>query len=668
VSDDETRRINTIRFLSVDMVEKAKSGHPGLPLGAAPMAYVLWDRFLRHNPKNPAWPNRDRFVLSAGHGSALLYSLLHLTGYDLPLSELQRFRQWGSRTPGHPELHDTPGVEATTGPLGQGFGMGVGMAMAERFLRETFEREGLSPVDHYTYALCSDGDLMEGISSEAASLAGTTHLGRLVYLYDDNQVSLEGRTNFAFTEDVAERFLAYGWRVDKVADGNDLGAIHAALESARAGSDRPSLVIVRTHIGYGSPKQDTHEAHGEPLGPDATRATKEKLGWPTEPAFLVPDDVRTYFRRAVDRGAAWEREWAESFGEYRRRFPDAAEKLDRAWRGLLPDGWDRALPRYGPEKPIRTRDAGGQTLNALSGPLWNLFGGSADLNPSTKTYLKDRGDFGLETGTGRNVHFGVREHAMVAAVNGIALHGGVLPYSATFLIFSDYARPAIRLGALMGVHALYVFTHDSVGLGEDGPTHQPIEHYWALRSIPRLVFFRPADANETVEAFRWAVAHDEPTVLALTRQDVPVLDPAKYAIREGVPRGGYVLEDGDGGRTDLVLIGTGSEVQLLLGARERLLREGVRARVVSMPSTNLFDRLDRKEREAILPPRVPKLVVEAGVPGGWWKYLGGEGDVIGLERFGASAPGGQVLEKLGFTVDHVVDRARALARRRVAAV
>ncbi|RMG49902.1 MAG: transketolase [Acidobacteria bacterium] len=656
--------VNTLRFLAVDAVESARSGHPGLPLGAAPMAYVLWDRFLRHNPTHPSWFNRDRFILSAGHGSALLYALLHLTGYDLPLEELQRFRQWGSRTPGHPEYGHTPGVEATTSPLGQGFAMGVGMAVAERFLATCFNRPGFPIVDHHTYALVSDGDLMEGISSEAASLAGTLGLGKLVYLYDDNHISIEGETDIAFTENVKRRFEAYGWQVLRVADGNDLAAIERAIDAARAERARPSLIIVRTHIGYGSPKQDMAAAHGEPLGPDAVRATKEALGWPLDLPFYIPEEVRAHLGRARQRGAQQEAEWRTRVDAYGQEYPELAAQLIQLMRGEFPPDWDMGLPVFHSEEgPLATRSASGKIMNALAERLHHFIGGSADLAPSTKTLLIGYGDLGFDQACARNIHFGVREHAMGAIVNGMALHG-IIPYGATFLVFSDYMRPTIRLAALMQTHSIFIFTHDSIGLGEDGPTHQPVEQVMSLRLIPGLTVLRPADANETTVAWRLAIERRRPVALVLTRQKLPVLDPARFPIAEGVPRGSYVLAEATEGAPDIVLMATGSEVHLILAAREALHAQGIRARVVSMPSWELFDEQVPEYRHYVLPSHVPKLAVEAGTPRGWRDYVGATGDVIGVDRFGASAPGHVVLEKLGFTVEHVVERARALVGRK----
>jgi transketolase len=659
--------INTLRTLAMDAVQKANSGHPGMPMGAAPMAYILWTRFLKHNPANPHWPDRDRFVLSAGHGSMLLYGLLHLTGYDLPLEELQNFRQWGSRTPGHPEHGLTPGVETTTGPLGQGFANGVGMAIAERFLAERFNRPGHTVVDHTTYAIVSDGDLMEGVASEAASLAGHLGLGKLTYLYDDNHISIEGSTDLAFTEDVECRFQAYGWHVQRVDDGNDLAAITAAIEAAQSTTEQPSLIMVRTHIAYGSPgKQDTAAAHGAPLGEEEVRRTKENLGWPTEPPFYIPDEVLPHFREAVERGRTWEAEWQARFEDYAAQYPQLAAEWQTAMNGQLPVGWDANLPDFVPaDGPLATRKASGQVLNAIAPYLPTLLGGSADLAPSNNTLLKQYESISGDDFTGRNLHFGVREHAMGSITNGMALHGGLIPYTGTFLIFSDYMRPPIRLAAMMGLPVVFIFTHDSVWLGEDGPTHQPIEQLAALRAIPHLIVLRPADATETVEAWRVALTHrDGPVALALTRQKLPVLECTELANADGVARGGYVLADAEGEQPDILLIATGSEVHLALEAREQLAEQGVEARVVSMPSWELFDRQPPTYRDQVLPPTVTaRLAIEAGVPQGWHRYVGSAGEVIGLDRFGASAPYKVLMEKFGFTAENIVSRALALLGR-----
>ncbi len=670
--------VNTIRALSIDAVQKANSGHPGLPLGVAPVGYVLYTRIMRYNPADPKWFNRDRFVLSAGHGSMLLYSLLHLTGYDVPLSQLQNFRQWGSMTPGHPEHGLAPGVETTTGPLGQGFGNGVGMAVAEAHLAARYNRTGFDIVDHTTYGIVSDGDLMEGVASEAASLAGHWKLGKLIYLFDDNRISLAGSTSITFTEDVGGRFEAYGWHVQRVEDANDLAAIEQAIRNAQAEKDRPSLIRVRSIIGYGSPnKQNTFGVHGEPLGPEEVKLTKQFFGWPVDPPFYIPGEALEHFHTALDRGQAAQAEWQAKWDAYAREYPDLAAELQAALRGELPAGWDADVPTFSSgAKPIATRVASGQALNAIASKVPTLIGGSADLNPSTKTGLKGMGDFqhpnrnfddaqGLVGGgtsyAGRNIAFGVREHAMAGIASGLALHGGIIPFVATFLQFSDYMRPAIRLCALMEQHVIYVFTHDSVLLGEDGPTHQPVEHYAALRAIPNLLFIRPGDPNETAVAWKIAVEHQHgPVALALTRQDVPTFDRSRMASAEGVRRGGYVLIDTDG-QPDIILVGTGSELHLAAGAADELARRGVKARVVSLPCWELFDAQPGEYRDSVLPPMVRKrLAVEIGVAQGWHKYVTEHGDVMSLERFGASAPYKVIAEKLGFTVENVVTRAMRL--------
>jgi transketolase len=669
--------INTIRALSIDAVQKANSGHPGLPLGAAPMAYVLWTRFLRHNPANPKWVDRDRFILSGGHGSMLLYSLLHLTGYDLSLEEIKNFRQWESMTPGHPEHGLTAGVEATTGPLGQGFANGVGFAIAEAYLAARYNRPGHEIVNHYTYAIVTDGDLMEGVASEAASLAGHLKLGKMIYLYDDNKISLAGATNLTFTENVATRFEAYDWQVQRVEDGNDLAAIEAALENARADTSRPSLIIVRTHIGFGSPhKQDTFEAHGSPLGAEEVTLTKKALGFPEEPAFNLPGMALEHFREALERGGAEEKEWEGKFSAYATAYPAEALEFQMVMRGEKPAKWDAELPTFKPDaKGVSTRVAGGQILNALAQRLPNLIGGSADLNPSTMTALKGMGDFeppdlahgdlqgsvgGGWSYAGRNLHFGVREHAMGSAANGMALHGGILPFTATFFTFSDYMRPAIRLAALTGIQVIFVFTHDSIALGEDGPTHQPVEHLAAMRAIPNLTVIRPADANETAVAWRAALENSRgPTALVLTRQNVPTMDRDKYAAAEGLLRGAYILAEAEGDKPDILLIGSGSEVQLLTGAQKKLAEENIGARVISMPSWELFDAQSKEYRDSVLLPEVKaRLAVEAGVAQGWSKYVGDRGAVLSIERYGASAPYQVLFEQYGYTVENVVRRAK----------
>jgi len=675
--------IDTIRFLSVDAVQKANSGHPGMPLGAAPMAYVLWTRWLKCNPRNPQWADRDRFVLSAGHGSMLLYSLLHLSGYDLSLGDIERFRQWGSKAPGHPERGLTPGVEVTTGPLGQGFANAVGMAIAQAHLAARYNRPGHSVIDHFTYAIVSDGDLMEGVASEAASLAGHLKLGKLICLYDDNEVTLSAGTDITFSEDRAARFKAYGWHTCLISDGNDVAEIDAALQAARAETARPSLLLVRTHIGFGSPnKQDTFEAHGSPLGEDEVRLTKKALGWPVEPPFLIPDAALTHMRQAIARGERDENEWNARMQAYAHAFPDLAEELQRRLRGDLPPGWDADIAVFPADaKGMATRAASGKVMNAFAARLPELIGGSGDLDPSTKTALKGLGDFnpplvagedaqGSQGGgwsyAGRNLHFGVREHAMGAIVNGMAAHGGFIPFAGTFLTFSDYMRPAIRLAALMKLHVVHVFTHDSLALGEDGPTHQPVEQLAALRAIPGLTLIRPADANETAVAWKLAVeSRDGPVLLVLSRQDVATLDRSGCASAEGLRRGAYVLRDAQEGEPTLILIASGSEVGLILAAADRLQGEGIAVRCVSMPSWDLFDAQPLDYRKSVLPPGVSaRLGVELGVSQGWQRFIGERGEILGVDRFGASAPAETLLRKYGFTVDNVVVRARALLSRK----
>ncbi len=670
--------IDTLRFLSVDMVQKADSGHPGLPLGAAPMAYVLWTRFLKHHPSHPLWPDRDRFVLSAGHGSALLYSLLHVTGYDLSLDDIKHFRQWGSKAPGHPERGHTAGVEITTGPLGQGLANAVGMAIAEAQLAARYNRDGHRVVDHRTWVIASDGDLMEGVASEAASLAGHLKLGKLVCLYDNNSVTLSAGTDMTFSEDRGKRFEAYGWQTIDVEDGNDAQAIDAALVAARAETDRPSLILVRTHLGYGSPEQDSFKAHGSPLGEADVRKTKEALGWPVEPPFLVPAPALDRFREALGRGEIVENEWNGRMSAYAQAFPQLARELQSRLRDELPEGWDADIPVFAADaKGIATRVAGGKVLNAIAPKLPALSGGSADLDPSTHTAMKGQGDFnpplsagedseGSDGGgwshAGRNIHFGVREHAMGAIVNGLAAHGGFIPYGSTFLIFSDYMRPPIRLAALMGLHVVHVFTHDSLALGEDGPTHQPVEQLANLRAIPKLTLLRPADANETAVAWKVAIeVRDRPVLMALTRQAVPTLDRTRYASAEGVRRGAYVLADAGASPPALILMASGSEVGLIISAAERLASEGVAVRCVSMPSWDLFEAEPQSYRDEVLLPSVTaRLAVELGVRQGWDRYIGPSGDMIGVDRFGASAPADVLLQNYGFTVDDVVARARKL--------
>jgi transketolase len=671
--------IDTLRFLSIDAVQKAHSGHPGLPMGAASAAYVLWTRFLKHNPANPGWIDRDRFVLSAGHGSMLLYSLLHLTGYAVSLEQIERFRQWGSITPGHPERGLTPGVEVTTGPLGQGFANGVGMAIAEAHLAARYNRAGFDIIDHFTYAIVSDGDLMEGVAAEAASLAGHLKLGKLIYLYDDNRVTLSAGTDITFSEDRARRFDAYGWHTQSIGDGNDLAAIDGALRAARAKTTRPSLILVQTHLGYGSPaKQDTFEAHGSPLGVDEVRATKRNLGWPEEPPFFIPEHALAHFRRAIERGARDEAAWNGRWAAYAQAFPDLARELEQVLRAELPANWDADVPIFPADaKGMATRVASGKVMNAIAPRVPALIGGSADLDPSTFTALAGFGDFeaagasardrqGSDGGgwslTGRNLHFGVREHAMGAILNGLAAHGGTVPFGATFLVFSDYMRPPMRLAALMGLHVLYVFTHDSIALGEDGSTHQPVEQLAGLRSVPRLVVIRPCDANETAVAWRVALeTRDRPVALILTRQHVPTLDRREFAAAGGLRRGAYVLADAPDAKPDLILIAAGSEVGLIVAAARELRARNVHARIVSMPSWELFDAQPVEYRDAVLSPSTrARLAVEAGASQGWHRYVGDHGDVLGVDRFGASAPGDVLLREYGLTVENVCKRALAV--------
>jgi transketolase len=658
--------INTIRTLSIDAVQAARSGHPGAPLGAAAMVYVLWERFLKHNPANPAWPDRDRFVLSAGHASALLYSLLYLTGYDIQLEDLRSFRQWGSKAAGHPELGLTPGVETTTGPLGQGFANAVGMAMAERWLAARYNRPGHRIVDHHTYCLVSDGDLQEGLSSEAASLAGTLKLGRLVVLYDSNGISIEGSTSISFTEDVAGRFAAFGWRVIGPVDGLSVSEVENALTEARSDESRPSLIICRTVIGYGSPnKAGSAAAHGEPLGEDETRLTKKQLGWEYEEPFTIPREALDAMRAARARGAGWQKDWEKRFAAYRREFPVEATNLERELSGVLPDGWEALLHGVpAATAPTATRVTAGKVLNALAAGVPALMGGSADLTPSTKTSIADSVDFAPPDYSGRNIRFGVREHAMASVCNGLALHGGVIPYASTFLVFYDYMRPAVRLAALMGLHVIFIFTHDSIGVGEDGPTHQPIEHVFGLRSVPGLTVIRPADAEESVEAWRTAMANSAgPTAIVLTRQNVPAIDRSAGAPATDLARGAYVVWEPS--RTpDVILIATGSEVSIALEAAQQLWRDGdTAARVVSMPSWELFEAQPQEYRERVLPPVLHQRVsVEAGRTLGWERYIGTRGRAIGIDHFGMSAPGEELFLKFGLTVKSVVEAASSLVK------
>jgi transketolase len=666
MSDLQERAINTLRFLSADMIQQANSGHPGLPMGCAAIAYTLWTRHLRHNPHNPAWPDRDRFILSGGHGCALLYSLLHLTGYDLPLDELKRFRQWGSKTPGHPEYGLTPGLEVTTGPLGQGFANGVGLAIAEAHLAAEFNLPGHTVVDHHVYAIVTDGDLMEGITSEAASLAGHLRLGKLIYLYDDNRISIEGSTNIAFTEDRTARFEAYDWQVLHVGDGNDVDAIDAAIQAAKKDA-RPSLIICRTHIGYGLPtRQDTNKAHGEPPGDAELDGAKEKLGWPVAPRFFIPADVLEHFRAAVAHGQEMESEWAGKLQAYSKSSPQKRAELDRRLAGDLPEDWTSALPVFPADgKGMATRASSGKVINALAAKIPELVGGSADLAPSTKTWMDDFPAFGPESRDGRNFHFGVREHAMGAIVNGMAVHGGVIPYGATFLTFSDYMREPIRLSAFSHYPSIWVFTHDSIGVGEDGPTHQPVEQLTSLRIIPELVVIRPADANETAMAWKVAVERRHgPTLMALTRQNVPTLDRSVFASAEGLERGAYILADlGPAGDPDLILMASGSEVSLIVEAGKQLASQSHKVRLVSFPSWELFAAQNQDYRDTVLPPRVTaRLAVEAGVSMGWERWVGDHGSVLAIDRFGASAPAETVFRELGMTVENILDQAKTILR------
>jgi transketolase len=656
--------VNTIRFLAVDAVQKANSGHPGAPLGAAPMAYVLWGRFLRHNPDDPEWPDRDRFILSCGHASAMLYALLYLTGYDLSLDDLKQFRQWGSRTPGHPEYGVVPGLEVTTGPLGQGFANGVGMAIAERWLAANYNRPGHKVIDHYTYAIVSDGDLEEGISSEAASMAGNLRLGKLIYLYDDNSISIEGKTDITFTEDITRRFQAYGWQVIGPVDGFDIASVKNAIREAQADKEHPSLVVCKTVIGYGSPnKAGKASAHGEPLGEDEVRLTKKQLGWNYEEPFAVPLEALAHLRKAQARGRKQQDEWKQKLEAYRQAYPDDAHRLETDLKGDLPEGWDSGLDNLFKEetKPVATRSASGLVMNALAPKIRSLVGGSADLAPSTKTELKEGGDYGSGDYRARNLHFGVREHAMGAIAGGMARHGGIIPFTGTFLVFYDYMRPPVRLAAMMGLRVIYIFSHDSVGMGEDGPTHQPIEQLIGLRSVPNLVTIRPADATETVEAWKIALQRRHgPTALVLSRQNLPVLDRVNLAPASGVQRGGYVLWD-TAATPEVIIMGTGSEVHIALEAGKLLQEKGIRTRIVSLPSWELFDGQPENYREMVLPGNIKaRISIEAGSPLGWERYIGDNGVIIGIPHFGASAPGKVIYEKLGLTAQHVADEAANL--------
>jgi transketolase len=655
--------INTIRTLAMDAVQKANSGHPGMPMGMAAAAYVLWTKFLRHNPKNPAWVNRDRFVLSAGHGSMLLYSLLYLTGYDdFPLDQLKQFRQWGSMTPGHPESELSQAIETTTGPLGQGFANAVGMAIGAQYLAAHFNRPGHELFDYYTYAIVSDGDLMEGVASEAASLAGHLKLGRLIYLYDDNHISIDGSTSLAFTEDRAKRFKAYNWHVQQVDDGNDLESIEAAIRQAQA-DPRPSIICVRSVIGYGSPNRaGTSKAHGEPLGVDEIKLTKQNLGWPYDEPFTVPDEALDHFRGAVGIGAQSESAWKSRFDAYSKSHPELAAEFSQWFSGKLPEGWENAMPSFPADKPMATREASGKALNAFAKSLPMLLGGSADLRPSNNTFLEGMGEFQPDNYSGRNFHFGVREHAMGSLMNGISLTRPLIPFGGTFMVFYDYMRPPVRLAAMMGLQAIYVYTHDSIGLGEDGPTHQPVEHLMGMRALPNLMLLRPADANETAVAWRVALENRHgPTAIALSRQKLPVFDRTRYASAENVSKGAYVMSESPTGKIDAIIIATGSEVSIAIEAQDKLTAEGIGARVVSMPSWELFDRQSQAYRDEVLPPAVTSRVsIEAGLTFGWRNYVGDRGEMIGLDRFGASAPYQVLYENFGFTASNLVERVKKL--------
>jgi len=661
--------INTLRFLAVDQVQKANSGHPGAPLGCAPIAYLLYHKIMKYNPADPLWSDRDRFILSNGHASALLYGVLHLTGYKLPMSQLESFRQWGSHTPGHPEYGETPGVEVTTGPLGQGFAMAVGIATAEKHLAAVYNNGGDShtndaphqsntPVDHYTYVLCGDGDLMEGISHESASLAGTLGLGKLIVLYDDNLISLDGPTDLSYTEDVTERFHGYHWQVLMVDDGNDLVAIENAILAAKAETAKPTLIRVRTVIGYGSPKAGTKAVHGEALGVEATKATKKNLGFPEDKSFYIPEEAGKNWLQAVDKGKAAQAAWQTKFDAYKKAYPELGAQYERTFEAKMSEGWAAKIPTFPVDKPVATRNAGQIVMNAIEKAVPELFGGAADLTSSTKTIFKDSPSFHVDP-RGRNVFFGVREFGMMAMVNGMAAHGGLIPYGSTFFTFVDYCRSALRMAALMGTHSLFIFTHDSVGLGEDGPTHQPIEHLMSLRVIPHLTDFRPADANETAACWKLALERKSPSFMALSRQDLPVLDAAKYKVFEGAAKGAYVLEEG----SDLVIVATGSEVEVALKSAAELKTAGISTKVVSMPSFKIFEEQPDAYKASIFPKDVPKISVEAGATMGWWKYIGRDGIAIGIDRFGASAPGPIALEKLGISVGHVVEAAKTLVKK-----
>ena len=652
--------IDTLRLLAVDEVEKANSGHPGAPLGCAPIAYLLFHKVMKHNPGNSKWVDRDRFVLSNGHASALLYGTLFLSGYKVTLDDLQSFRQWHSRTPGHPEFGDTDGVEVTTGPLGQGLGMAVGMAIAEKHLGAVYNKPGYEIVNHHTYVLCGDGDLMEGISHEACAMAGTMGLGKLIVFYDDNLISLDGPTELSYSDDVLKRFEGYHWHTQRVGDGNDLNAIEAAIEAAKAETGRPSLIAVRTVIGYGSPKAGTNKVHGEALGPQDTAATKKFYGFPEDKNFYVPDDALKNWRQAGNRGATAESEWNHLFSHYGAEYSDLAEEFNRTQRGLRKKGWEKAIPSFPADKKQATRNAGGAVMNAVAAEVPELFGGAADLTSSTKTIFKPGVSFHVDP-AGRNVFFGVREFGMCAAVNGMAVHGGLVPFGSTFFTFSDYCKPALRLAALMQIHSIFVFTHDSIGLGEDGPTHQPIEQLMMLRAVPGLTDFRPADANETAACWRLALDRTTPSFFALSRQDLPVIDASKHDVYGGVSKGAYVLEDV--ANPQVILMGTGSELWPAVDAAKLLAKDGIAARVVSFPSWRIFEEQSAEYKASVLPVGIPKVSVEAGATQGWWKYVGQDGDVVGVDRFGASAPGPKVLAEYGFTAENVAARAKALLKK-----
>jgi transketolase len=660
--------INTIRFLSVDGVQKANSGHPGMPMGCAPIAYILFTKFMKHNPANPKWLNRDRFVLSAGHGSMLLYSTLHLCGYNIPMEQLKLFRQWGSITPGHPEFGLTPGVETTTGPLGQGFANAVGMAIAQEYLAAKFNKDDIKLLDHYIYGICSDGDLMEGISHEAASLAGHLKLGKIIFFYDNNGITIDGSTSLAFSEDVGKRFEAYGWHVQHVEDVNDLNAIETAVKNAQAANDKPSIIVTKTHIGFGSPhKQDTSGAHGSPLGEEEVKLTKKNLGWPEEPAFFVPDEVHKHFKTIVINGKEEENKWNLLFIKYREKYPEESKLFIDMMNGDLGDEWKSKLPVFKDDgKKLATRAASGKVLNSIAASLPALIGGSADLEPSNNTYLKEYKNFSAENRSGRNFHFGIREHGMAGILNGMAAYGGIIPYGGTFLIFSDYLRPAIRLGSLSKIRPIYVFTHDSIGLGEDGPTHQPIEQIASLRAIPGVVIIRPADANETSYAWQAAIEHKgSPVALILTRQGLPVLDQGKYPSAKNLLKGAYTLWEStpsgkdSKGTPELILLASGSEVSITLKAAGILESEGIKVRVISFPSWELFERQSKEYKDSVLPPSVKARVsIELGIKQGWEKYTGDSGESISIEKFGASAPIEILMEKYGFTTENIVETAK----------